>query len=106
MTWDELDIPALEAEVMLTGNWKNIEELEEVISLDELNLLVNALREKEHRHNRFMAALKGIDIDEGSSESAEERFERAKRRAESKLSGVSEEELEMSDFGLDITVEE
>ena len=36
--------------------------------MPELIATLKAIYEKEHRHNRFMASLKGIDIDKPSSE--------------------------------------
>lgn len=50
-----------------------------------------------------MAALKGINLDEG--EPAQDRFEAVKRRAEAKRRGVSEESLELAEFGVDIIEE-
>lgn len=57
------------------------------------------------RHNRFMAAIQGIDIDKGD-ESGESKFDEVQRRVESKLSGKSEKSLELDVFGLDIEIEE
>lgn len=78
-------------------------ELEESLCLEELEVLIKASREKEHRHNKFMASLKGIDLDEDTS--AQERFERVKREAEAELRGVSAEALEFEALGLDIVEE-
>lgn len=91
----------LESEALLIGTWKNIEELESVLTLQELEAIIAASREAEYRQQRFAAALKGIDIDKGE-EDAKERFERAKRRAEAKLTGRSEEALEFEVLGIDI----
>ena len=90
---------------MLLGIWKNVEELEASLNLAEIEAIVQASREKEHRHNKFMAAIQGIDLDSEGSESAQEKFEKAKRRVEAKLSGKSEESLELGGFGIDIETE-
>lgn len=45
-----------------------------------------------HQDRKFTAALKGIDLDEGT---ADKEFEDIKRRAEAKVLGVSEEEIEL-----------
>lgn len=64
---------------------------------------MEAARDKEYRGQKFTAALKGIDLDEkmGSTDTS---FDDVKRRAESKLHGVSEEQIEFSSIG--IAVEE
>ena len=48
-----------------------------------------------------MAGLKGIRLDD-PAEDNKDRFERVKRRVESKLSGRSQEELDFDDLGIDI----
>lgn len=48
------------------GNWKNYDELEENLCVDELLLTVKAIYEKEGRHHKFMAALEGVDLEEES----------------------------------------
>lgn len=84
------------------GIWRNVEELEESLNLSELELIVKAARDKEHRHNKFMAAIQGIDIDAGAQEDAKERFDRIERKVRARLSGESEEKLEFDDLGIDI----
>lgn len=100
---------------MLLGLWKNIEDLEASISLDELHAIIDAARERRYHEMKFAAGLKGIslDDDEEEAETGEEALERLKRRAEARLSGKTEEEIEnevtrstFADFGLDIEVEE
>lgn len=87
----------------MLGIWRNIEELEESLNLRELEAIVKAARDREHRNNKFMAALKGINLDE--DDDAKERFEAVKRRAEARMSGKSEEQLELAEFGLEIVEE-
>ena len=93
----------------MTGRWKNIEELEESLTLEELELIVKSSREKEHRLMKFYAAFKGVNIDEEEKEDVQDRFERAQRRAEARLAGLTEEEIEQAeeqssfaDFGLEV----
>lgn len=52
----------------MLGHWKNYDELESNLSLDELMATLNASRDKEHRNMKFLAAMQGIDIDEDSKE--------------------------------------
>lgn len=96
----------LEAEVFLLGHWKNFGELEENISLPELQAILDAQRQVEHRHHKFMAALKGIDIDEGANNN-QRRLEEIQRRANEKLYGrEAVEKSEYFELGLEIEVEE
>jgi hypothetical protein len=53
-----------------------------------------------------LAAIQGIDIDAESSDSAEERFEASRRRAQAVLEGKSKEEVEMDDIEMDYEIEE
>lgn len=84
---------------MLLGIWKNIEELEQNVTLEELNAIVNKSREIKHQQNKFLAAMKGIDLDQSTDQ--EERFNEVQRRVEAKLSGKSKDEIEFQDFGID-----
>lgn len=101
----------LESEVFLLGHWKNFEELEENLTLAELEAILDAAIDKEARQQRFAAALKGINIDEvRNKESAEERFDRVIREAKAKAKGKTEEQIELEEaelgFGFEIEEEE
>lgn len=48
----------------MLGHWKNYDELESELSIDELLATLKAIREKENRHNKFLAAIQGVDLDE------------------------------------------
>jgi hypothetical protein len=50
------------------GNWKDYEELENNLSMPELTATLTAIREREHNHNKFLAAIQGIDLDGESNE--------------------------------------
>lgn len=84
----------LEGEALLDGPWKNIEEMEESVTLEELELRVKASREREHRMMKFYAAFKGVDLDEGNKQDSAEVFERAQRRAEARLLGKTDDEID------------
>lgn len=58
------------------------------------------------RHNKFLAALKGINLDESSGVEAKEKVEEMKRRIAAKQSGRTDEEFEFDELGLDIEIEE
>lgn len=76
-----------------------MQEMEDTITLEELYMYAEEIQEAEHRRNKFAAALKGIDIDEGRTDSS---FEEVKRRAEATLSGKSEEEIVFDMIGIEI----
>lgn len=48
----------------MLGHWKNYDELEESLTIEELILTVESIRDREHRHNKFLAAMQGVDLDE------------------------------------------
>ena len=48
--------------MFLLGNWKNYDELEENLSIEELIATLNAERERRQDERKFMAAVQGIDI--------------------------------------------
>lgn len=77
---------------MLLGNWRNFEELEDSLSYPEVEAMVKAKREVEHRHLKWQAALQGIDIDKNKT-AEDDPVERIKRRIRAKQQGVGEEEL-------------
>lgn len=91
---------------MLLGVWKNVEDLEMHINLDELKFILDAARERDHRNQRFMAAIQGIDIDKGAKEDAKEKFEAVQQRVTARLQGKSIEQLEYDELGLDVEIEE
>lgn len=71
--------------------------------------IVEAAQKKEHRERKFLAGLKGINLDDDSDEpvmTAEEKVEEMKRKAEGRAKGLSDDEIEFGDIGLDIEVEE
>jgi hypothetical protein len=50
--------------VFLLGNWKNYDELEEQLSIDELLATLNAQRKRWQEEQKFFAMIQGIDISE------------------------------------------
>ena len=77
------------------------------LSLPELVAILDAERERQHNQNRFMASLKGIDLDKtAATETAEERVERIKNRVAAQLSGQSVDEYEFGTMGMGFEEEE
>ena len=48
----------------MLGHWKNYDELESNLCLEELLLTVKASRDKEERDRKFLAAINGVDLEE------------------------------------------
>lgn len=86
--------------VMLIGPWKSVQEVEDNLSLPELVGLITTSAEEQWADRKFTAALKGIDLPDINNDAAAS-FEEVQRRANAKLAGVSEEELDFMDMGLD-----
>jgi hypothetical protein len=85
----------------MLGIWKNFEEMEDNLTLAELEKLLEAKRDQDFQNKKFAAALKGVDLDEPSEKDAPT-FEDIKRRAEAQLRGVSPEALEFAEIGIGI----
>jgi len=78
--------------------------METHLSLPELEAILQAARERQYVQNKFIAALKGVDLDEGM-ESVEERFDAIESRARAKAMGMSPEAYELSDIGVGVETE-
>ena len=63
MTWDDLDLAKLEAEVFILGIWKDYQELEESLSMPELMVTLSSKRELDYEEKKFLAAIQGVDLD-------------------------------------------
>jgi translation initiation factor 1 (eIF-1/SUI1) len=69
-SWDDLDLAQLESEVFLLGIWKDYDELEKSLSMPELTAVLNVKREEDYAHKKFLAAMQGVDLDEGNKSNA------------------------------------
>jgi len=76
------------------------------LSLPELEAILVAAREQEYSRNKFSAALKGIDLDSETGQSAEELFDEVESRAKAKLAGVSADQYEYGQLGIGVEEEE
>jgi hypothetical protein len=52
----------------LLGHWKNFDELESNLSLEELTALLEVQRKQVNEHRKFLAAIQGIDLDAETKE--------------------------------------
>lgn len=73
--------------------------MEDELTLEELYLLQESIYRTEHRHNKFMAAMNGVNLDEGQKN---EDFEKVKQRAEAALAGKTEEQHIFDIIGIEI----
>lgn len=78
--------------------------MESTLSLPELEVILDAARKRERERQRFQAALKGVnlDADEGTGETGDA----VRRRAEAKMRGMTEEQYELAEIGIEIQEEE
>lgn len=90
---------------MMLGLWKNIEELEMYLTIDELELILSEARRKEREHQKFLAALQGVNLDAAEDDGVD-RVEAAKRRIAAQQAGKPEAELEYNEISLDYEIEE
>jgi hypothetical protein len=65
-TWKDIDLPSLEAEIFMTGAWKNFEDLEMSLTMPELTTLLEKYRDLDYNEKRFLAAMQGVDLDKQS----------------------------------------
>ena len=65
-TWESLDLAKLETEVFLLGIWKNYDDLESSISIQELMSIISNKRELDYQERKFLAALQGVNLDEAA----------------------------------------
>lgn len=70
-SWDTTDLAALESEAFLIGIWKDYEELETSLSMQELVAIVNKKRELDYSDKKFFAAIQGVDLDKESGNKKE-----------------------------------
>lgn len=82
-TWESLDLAKLEAEAFLLGIWKDYDELEASVSMQELMATLEAKREEDYNTKKFLAAIQGVDLDK-NKEDATNKWEDMKARAFSK----------------------
>jgi len=67
-SWEELDLAKLETEAFLLGIWKNYDELESSISIEELMAILSAKRELDYDEKKFLAAIQGVDLEDNSED--------------------------------------
>ena len=91
----------MEAEVWVgcPGRWANFDELEDSLSIDELQLILNTIRDSREREQRFLAAINNIQLPNPHQEKMEE----IKARAAARLRGEPVEnyqDMSLEDLGI------
>ena len=77
--------------MFLLGHWSNYDELESSLSIPEIMATYKAVTDVERRKNKFLAAMQGIDLDEGSEQknsgSSVSTVEEVQARAVARMTG-------------------
>ena len=80
-SWEDLDLIKLETEAFLLGIWKNFDDLESSISIQELITIISKSRELDYEEKKFLAAMQGVDLEEESGqERGQKEWENLKAR--------------------------
>lgn len=98
----------LEAEVFIAIRaWKNFEDLEESLTLPELDFLLKTIREDKKETHVFLAAIQGIDLKKHYGDPVEEKRRDIERRAAEKLHGKEAvERQDFAEFGIEFEPED
>lgn len=92
-SWDSLDLVSLESEVFMLGIWKDYEDLESSLCMEELTEILNTKREIEYNDKKFMAAMQGVDLDKQSGKQKEDPWEAMKARVFSRGMATSSKDI-------------
>jgi hypothetical protein len=88
------------------GAWKNIDDLEDSLTLNELNLMVSAIREGEKQDHIFLASLQGVDLTKSYGNAIEDKKREIERRVAERLHGADAvERQEFAEFGIEFESE-
>lgn len=75
--------------------------------MDELKLILGAMRERELRDMKWHAQIAGIDMDKADKEEADARVRKIKERAQAKMRGEDPQQYELrNDFMTAYEIEE
>jgi len=97
-----MDLAEIEAEIFLeVGNWKNFDELEDSINIEELAALRKVINKREHQRNTFAAALKGIKLDDPEKNEYDKAMADINRRAQMRMDGLEldDDQLDKAELG-------
>lgn len=91
-SWENLDLAKLETEAFLMGIWKNFDELEESMSIQELISILSRNRELDYEEKKFLAAIQGVDLD-NNEERGQKEWEDLKARVFSRGKAVDSKDV-------------
>jgi hypothetical protein len=83
-SWQNIDLAKIESEVFLLGIYKDYEDLEASLSLQELISIINMRRDLDYEEKKFLASIQGIDIEGKGSKKEVDPWEAMKARVFSK----------------------
>ena len=87
-SWDDLDLAKLESEAFLLGIWKDYEDLETSLCMQELSAILESKREADYQDKKFLAAIQGVDLDAQTGKTEANPWEEMKARVAAKVSGI------------------
>lgn len=87
-----MEIVKKQRRAFLIGAWPNFDEMENSLTLDELDAIIVGMNEQEADRQRFLAAVNGLDLEEDRDESLPSADE-VRARVAARLAGKSEEEI-------------
>jgi hypothetical protein len=87
-SWEDLDLVKLESEAFLLGIWKDYDELESSLCMQELTAILEAKRESDYEEKKFLAAIQGVDLEAENNKGGEDKWEAMKARVAAKVSGI------------------
>jgi hypothetical protein len=77
------------------GAYRNFDDIEEYLTMDELTLMYERAYEMKQDEHRFFAAIQGIDLDDGKKSAGQEVIDRATLKAAAEQLGKTEEQFEL-----------
>jgi hypothetical protein len=89
------------------GAWKNFDELEESLTLAELEKLISTITEQDQQDKIFMAGLQGVDLTKHLSNPVEDKRREIEKRAAEKLHGAKKvEQQEFVELDMEFEVDD
>lgn len=73
--------------------WRDYEDLEQSLSMPELNTTLAAKRDADYAHQKFMAALQGVDLEKNVKSGTPETFQDFASDVISKKTGTSSDDI-------------
>lgn len=88
----------------MLGIWKDFEEMEMTLTMEELNHILAAKSRQDMRNWKFQASLKGINLDD--EEETGLTVEDKMREMEARNLGIDKDTFDLQEIGIAVTLEE